>query len=158
LGEARHYHPGASRIPNLYSISTPDPREHFLLPCLLGRLGAEADIAASEGYVVIDDLVQTFQTTGFSLEQMDFALARALDGDLVETLPPDPPPRSARLTAVGAFARGRLAADFTYLDVIIVDTPIVGSGGTRRSQGCLCDQTAPRAGRTLPRVPGSSMG
>lgn len=124
LGDAAHYDPGASRIPNLFDISTSEGREHFLLPCLLGLLRRASEHHDSEGYISMEDLIATFQDAGFSVDQIDFALRRGLNGDFLEKLPPDADPRALRLTSAGAYAHRSLAASFQYCDAIVVDTPV----------------------------------
>ena len=103
LGDAEYYDPRRSRIPNMFDTVIGDPREHFLLPCLLGLLRRASEQRDSEGYVAIEDVIKTFQDIGFQVDQIDFALRRSLDGDLAEGLPPDGDPRAIRLTTVGAY-------------------------------------------------------
>lgn len=124
LGDAGHYHPQRSRIPNLFDISTPDMREHFLLPCLLGLLRWASEQQDSEGYVAADEVYVSFQDVGFAPEQIDFALRRGREGALYEPLPPDAEARAMRLTTVGAYAQQLLTAEFPYLDVVVIDTPV----------------------------------
>jgi hypothetical protein len=124
LGDARYYHPQRSRIPNLFDISASDVREHFLLPCLLGVLRRASEQQDSEGYVAVDEVFGSFQNAGFDPDQINFALRRGRDGALYEPLPPDGDLRGLRLTTVGAYAHQLLAAEFQYIDVVVVDTPV----------------------------------
>jgi hypothetical protein len=128
LGDAEYYSPEHSRIPNLFDVSTVDAREHFLLPCLLGYLQRESGQRDAEGFVALEDIFRAFQDLGFNPEQVDFAIARSLVGDLMEALPPDAEAgddvRSVRTTTVGVYAYGTLPGDFQYQDAVVVDTPI----------------------------------
>jgi hypothetical protein len=124
LCDGLYYSPKRSRIPNLFDISTNDAREHFVLPCLLGQLRRETERAASEGYIPIEEVFATFQDAGFEADQIDFAVGRARDGELVEQIPPEGDVRSLRLTTIGAYAHQLLPSEFDYMDAIVVDTPV----------------------------------
>jgi AAA ATPase domain len=132
LGDAAYYSPEKSRIPNLFDISTPDRREHFLLPILLGLLRRGVDQADPEGYVPIADVFAALQDLGFEPDQVEFAIRRALDGALVDALPPDRDARAIRLSAVGAYAHDRLALDFQYIDAVVIDLPVADSAVRER--------------------------
>jgi hypothetical protein len=124
LCDGLYYDPKRSSIPNLFDISTSDEREHFVLPCLLGLLRRATERPDSEGYSPIEDVFAAFQDAGFETEQVDFALSRARDGNLVDQLPPEGEIRSVRLTTAGAYAHQYLASEFEYVDAIVVDTPV----------------------------------
>lgn len=126
LGEGDLYEPLGSGIPNLFDISGPDAREHFLLPCMLSLFSRAAE-REGEGYAALDDVFSIFQENGFEVGQIEFALQRAMFGDLVEVLPPEAElaeVKSIRLTSVGVYASQTLTSDFQYLDAVIVDTPV----------------------------------
>jgi hypothetical protein len=125
LGTSAYYDPGRSRFPNLFDTSTKDAREHFLMPCLLGLLRRAAEQKDGEGYMPLEDTYKAFQDLGFALEQIDFALRRSRDADLVAVLPPEGDPRSIRLTTIGAYLHQQLAREFSYFDVTCVDLPVV---------------------------------
>lgn len=124
LGDREHYQPQSARIPNLFDIATSDSREHFTLPLLLGLLRRAVEGRDEEGYVPRDELYATLQDVGFEPGQVDFAIARAASGGWCERLPPDGEPHSFRITMSGAYANEHLARAFSYLDAVIVDTPI----------------------------------
>jgi hypothetical protein len=124
LGERVYYHPASSRVPNLFDLSTNDPREHFVLPCVLGLLKRDVERQDTEGYVAVPDAIGELQDLGFDPDQIDFALRRASVGEFLESLPPDTEPTQLRLTMVGAYAHQRLPAEFQYVDAVIIDTPI----------------------------------
>jgi hypothetical protein len=124
LGDAQYYDPARSQIPNLFDMATDQTAEHFLLPCLLGLLRRASEQRDTEGYVAMEDVYGTFQDVGFTVDQVDFALQRAVVGDFVETLPPDRQARSLRLTTAGAYGYATLSSNFQYHDLVVVDTPI----------------------------------
>lgn len=128
LGDRRWYDPQEARIPNLLDLSQPDGREHFLATIVLALLLREGRPDIDEGWVRADKIHRFAQALGFSSEQTNFALDRALRGDLVEAIPFDGPAERYRITAIGAFVHQHLLHDFTYLDLVVVDTPIVDAG------------------------------
>lgn len=126
LGDAAHYDASTSLIPNLLDISSPDGREHFLLPLILEWLEREAKDSHSEGFIDADRIYAFGQGLGFRPEQILFALARATHGGLVNSLPPGAEvPERYRTSQFGGFAHRKLLANFTYLDAVVIDTPIV---------------------------------
>jgi hypothetical protein len=127
LSDGDYYSPNVSRIPNLFDIATRDPREHFLLPCMIALLDRESELRDSEGYLTLGNLFGRLADTGFSADQMDFALSRAIAGAWVDVLPPEANAgsvHSVRATTVGVFGYRVLAEEFPYLDAVVVDTPI----------------------------------
>jgi hypothetical protein len=68
---------------------------------------------------------------GFTPDQIDFAVSRAIDMKLVQTsgrqLPAgvDDLPPSMRVTPSGLYHAFRLASNFQYIDAMIIDTPIL---------------------------------
>jgi hypothetical protein len=127
VGDGEYYSPEASRIPNLFDIATRDPREHFLLGCLIALLDRDAERRDKEGYMTLADLYGAFGDAGFTAEQIDFALGRAIAGAWVDVLPPEAnggSVRSVRATTVGIYGYRVLAGQFEYLDAVVLDTPI----------------------------------
>jgi hypothetical protein len=96
-----------------------------LATIVLALLLREGRPDIEEGWVRADKIHRFAQAIGFSSEQTSFALDRAVGGSLAEAMPFDGPAERYRTTAVGAFAHQHLLHDFTYLDVVVVDTPIV---------------------------------
>ncbi|MGD0498781.1 MAG: hypothetical protein ABSC23_10135 [Bryobacteraceae bacterium] len=131
FGDAAHYDPKQSPIANLFDIRTLDRREHFLMPTLLGYLSAPGADGTEDGFVPARMVYEKFQTAGFTPEQIDSAIVRAHDKKLVETAArrdPEPgmiEPNSLRITSVGAYHILTLPFQFSYLDAVIVDTPIL---------------------------------
>jgi hypothetical protein len=126
LGDAAHYDASTSLIPNLFDISSPDGREHFLLPVILEWLEREAKGGRTEGFIEADRIYAFAQGLGFRPEQILFALSRAAHSGLVNPLPPGAKvPERYRTSQFGGFAHRRLLTDYTYLDAVVVDTPVV---------------------------------
>jgi len=130
-GDHEHYDPDSSEIVNLFDISTPDSREHFLCSILLSQLDRWSQSSTSDGFVPISDITDYAQSIGFSPYQIDYAITRLLHRNLIE-LPtklresPKPVPmQHYRITTIGSYYVKRLIRRFNYIDAMVVDTPIV---------------------------------
>ena len=126
FGDYEFYDPGSSPICNAFDVSTNDSREHFLMLGLLGYIQRSA--TQSDGFVKVDELFGFAQSLGFQPSQIHFALERAVSKRLVETNPrfSDVPKSLAyRITTIGAYTLKRLVGYFTYIDAVVVDTPIL---------------------------------
>jgi hypothetical protein len=130
-GDHIHYDPTDSVISNLFDISTPHGGEHFLLPLVIGVLERATGAAVKEGFVETSTVYESLQNMGFTPDQIDLAVGRAVDRQLVETSGRQVPrrgselPSALRATATGLYHIHRLAGSFAYVDAMIVDTPIL---------------------------------
>jgi hypothetical protein len=128
FGDHEHYDPATSPIANLFDISTPDGREHFLLGNIVGFIERNANGAGQQGYVDAAPLYEFAQSLGFNPAQINFAIRRAIDKNLIEPSPAFLEKAEAvayRITSIGAYTIKQLCKYFQYLDAMIVDTPIV---------------------------------
>jgi predicted type IV restriction endonuclease len=130
-GDHEHYSPDASEILNVFDISMPDGREHFLVPILLNQLSRWAEHSTTDGFVLTQEVYSYLQSLGFNPKQIDSALRRLLRRNLIE-LPTkareDPGgglPPYYRITTVGSYYAQALVRRFQYVDAMIVDTPII---------------------------------
>ncbi len=77
------------------------------------------------------DIVEFLQNFGYNYKQIEFCFARCYEKGLIETegravLQIDVSlPNYLRITSKGAYHIRRLIIDFTYIDPIVVDTPIL---------------------------------
>ena len=133
-GDQRDYDPRASEITNLFDIRSPDGREHFLGPIVLAFIGLEARPVANSGYVDAEELYAYAQSFGFQPTQIAGVLEKLLAHKLVETENKDFAgerfdfqPRRYRITTIGSYYYQKLIGKFTYVDAVVVDTPIVAS-------------------------------
>lgn len=130
-GDNVHYDSGRSPIANLFDISTVDAKEHFLQPILLAYLQLPGIGAASDGFVQAKRVFAFLQGLGFTPEQIDFAVSRCFAKRLLETGARRVPSihstleYSLRLRSVGFYHLDELTRTFTYIDAIVVDTPIL---------------------------------
>jgi hypothetical protein len=130
-GDHEYFDPASSPVPNLFDISSPDGREHFLLPLLLEFVERAGETGEHESYVLVSGAYAYGQGYGFQPTQIRYALDRAARRHLLDFTPAyDPASGSGRcrITTIGAYSYKKLIAKFTYVDAVTVDTPIVDSG------------------------------
>jgi hypothetical protein len=131
FGNYEYYSPEGSDVTNIFDINFLDPKEHFLMPLILGYLGQEAKRAAADGFVESHMAYEFLQALAFTTEQIDFCIYRATSRGLIETTARRIPekgqtiPHALRATSSGLYHSERLASYFTYIDAISVDTPIL---------------------------------
>jgi hypothetical protein len=127
LGENEFYDPTTSRIPNVFDISIADQREHFLLLLLLAfvQTAGESSASSSHGFVESQDVYATAQAWGFLPEQIQWQLERAVSKSLIDTDADARWTGPYRISSVGAYMYREMVAMFSYVDSMIVDTPIV---------------------------------
>jgi len=130
-GDHKYYRQGTSEIMNLFDISTPDGREHFLSSILLAQLDRWSQRYISDGFVPVSDIYAYAQSIGFNPYQIDWAIKRLLRHNLIE-LPTKAreaerlvPTSHYRITTIGSYYVRKLIRKFTYVDAMIIDTPMV---------------------------------
>lgn len=130
-GDAEFYSAIQSPIINLFDVEYSDPKEHFLLPFMIGLLSRLSE-AGQNGFVDTSILYTKLQGYSFTPNQIDAAIARAIKyrTRLVETTArqiPEPgkdSPPAIRATTIGIYHVNKLTSVFTYIDAIVVDTPV----------------------------------
>jgi hypothetical protein len=137
-GDYRYYDPAASPIANVFEISQPDPREHFLLPLLLAHAERTGAVGQEEGFVAIDHLLAFGQSLGYTPSQVRFALRHATNRRLLQASPRigEEPHQRYRITTVGAYTFKKLMGTFVYLDAVVIDTPIVEDSVAEQLDDC----------------------
>lgn len=132
-GDAADYDPEQSPIANLFDVSSADPKEHFLLPLIIGLLNSSSGPDVEEGFVETAAVYERLQSLGFTPEQIDDAIIRGHKKKLLETgarripQPGREMPQVLRVTTVGLYHISRLCRLFVYVDATVVDTPILAS-------------------------------
>lgn len=127
-GDAEHYDPGVSPIANLFGISQPDGREHFLLGLLIAHIETAGDRRGTEGFVQTDEVYSFGQKCGFNPDQIAWALDRGVKKGLIERSPRGRGTgghEHLRVTSAGVYTARILVHMFVYIDAVVVDTPIV---------------------------------
>ncbi|MDQ4501066.1 hypothetical protein [Sinomonas sp. ASV322] len=125
LGENDLYDPSTSRILNLFDISQGDQHEHFLLPLLLAFIQAQGDPTKRAGFIEVDSIFAESQKWGFEPDQTRWHLDRATAKGLLDTHPGESDVSPYRITSIGAYMHHEMVATFSYIDAMIVDTPIM---------------------------------
>jgi hypothetical protein len=139
FGDHEHYDPDASPIANLFDITQPDGREHFLLANILSYIERVGSVGGAEGYVEVQKVYDFMQGLGFSASQIQATLHRAELRRLLDCSPRFSDPQISgryRITTAGAYTAHHLPRNFTYVDAVIVDTPIVDPGYRARIGDC----------------------
>ena len=131
-GDYRDYDPRYSEITNLFDISGPDGREHFLTPIILAYLDLDSQASKNSGYVDAEMIFRYVQNLGFEAFKISAVLEKMVMKKLVETETKrslsdlsSRPNLYYRITTVGSYYYQKLARIFTYVDAMIIDTPIV---------------------------------
>ena len=131
FGDNFYYDSNRSPIANLFDISSNDPKEHFLLPLLIGLIQSLGSSGSNGGFVETAVIYEHFQGLGFTADQIDEALVTSTRKKLIETtarLIPQPGqimPHTLRVTTLGLYHISRLSSLFEYVDAVILDTPIL---------------------------------
>lgn len=129
-GDTKYYDPDRSPIANVFDVSHVDPKEHFLLPLVIGLLVSANTPSVEEGFVETSKIYEHLQALGFTPEQIDAAIIQGHNKKLIETgarripQPGQTIPQTLRATTVGLYHTSRLCHQFAYIDAIIVDTPV----------------------------------
>ena len=131
FGDHRWYDPDSSEIKNVFDIAEPDGREHFIVLCALAFLDRGSRQTA-DGFLESDVLIAHLGELGFSPSQIANALDRMFIWKLIdnslEALSPDRGEWSdmlIRVNSVGAYYCHKLVGLFTYVDAVLVDTPLM---------------------------------
>jgi hypothetical protein len=127
-GETEHYDPEVSPIANLFDISQPDGREHFLLAILIAHIASAGDRAGTEGFVASDEVYSLAQRAAFNADQIAWAIDRGAKKGLIERSPTAGGPggrEHLRVTSAGVYTGNVLINMFAYSDAVVVDTPIL---------------------------------
>lgn len=128
-GDYEHYEPRASPIANVFDISAPDGREHFLLPSILAYVERKGELDSHDGFVEVASIVSFAQSLGFLPAQVEFALRHSVRARLLQRSSQLGSGAAAllRITTVGAYTYRKLMGRFVYLDAVVVDTPVTDS-------------------------------
>ena len=130
FGDNIHYSPTNQEIVNIFDVRHYNPNEHFILPIFLSLLDDYSRNSRNHGFISIKEMYSYMQGVGFTPSQIDsllnFAYSRKLfetsnKGDILELFNND---LMIRITSIAAYHLRFLMNSFTYVDAVIVDTPI----------------------------------
>jgi len=130
-GDNIHFSPTSSEIINVFDIRYPKPNEHFILLILLGLLDDYSKNSRNHGFVTVEEVFSYLQGVGYTLNQIDSVLNFSYNRKLFETsqkgdqLDIKNSLLQIRVTNLGIYHLRFLIHSFTYVDSVIVDTPIL---------------------------------
>ncbi|MBL0886204.1 ATP-binding protein [Myceligenerans indicum] len=133
-GDGVHYDPRNSPVPNLFQLDRPESRGHFLMMVALDFLADKGSVGQNAGYVDLKDAVSYLQGIGFPVSSIRYSLNYCSRFRLLESPTSDVDVfegDKCRVTSVGAYSARRLPELFTYVDAMVVDTPILDSAVRR---------------------------
>lgn len=129
-GNNTYYNSDSSYIVNLFDIHYQYQEEHFLALIILSILDKSANSGKNNGFMEVQTLYHHLQSIGFIIDQIDTLLSILISKNLIEPstrgVSHDKKllPSSLRITTTGSYHIQYLHKSFTYIDAIIVDTPI----------------------------------
>ena len=136
LGEYAYYNALSSIVAcNIFDISAPDPREHFLASLLIAFLHSSSSLKDNDGFVLGSTVVAEMMKYGFLEEQVRYHVRRLARKRLIETpyahyreieVPDREPPEQFhfRATSIGLYHLLYWSGSFSFLDATSTDTPI----------------------------------
>ncbi|MDH6465811.1 hypothetical protein M2302_006013 [Micromonospora sp. A200] len=124
FGDYDYFYPSASKICNVFDISTDDGREHFLMCLVLAHIERAGVAAGRSGYIDVANVYRYAQELGFTQEQTGSQLVRAKDWNLIHAPEGRNMEGPFRITTVGSYMHKSMVKRFAYVDAMIVDTPI----------------------------------
>lgn len=130
-GDNVYYHSESSPIVNLFDITSRDSKEYFLSPIVLKLLLDASTKGKNNGFYGTNEIYGSLQSLGFDLLQIDRVILNLYKGQLIEAtergafFDEDSMPSMFRITPKGAYLVEEMVCMFTYIDAMIVDTPII---------------------------------
>ncbi len=128
-----HFSPTNTEIINVFDVRYYNSNEHFILLLLISLLDDYSKNSRNSGFVSIPETYSYLQGVGFTPPQIDsvlnFAYAKKMfeisqKGDKLDT---EIQELQIRATNLAIYHLHFLIKSFTYIDAIIVDTPILDS-------------------------------
>lgn len=135
LGTYSHFNPETSVAYNLFDLTHPDKKEHFLSSYIMSFLEKASQKVDKNGFVSQDDIFDEIQRLGFAPEQIEMCIFRLVNKKLIENqkrvtfdeddcgVTSDIVPKY-RITTIGAYHIKKWIYSFSYLDAMVFDTPI----------------------------------
>ncbi|MGB0165345.1 MAG: hypothetical protein ACPF8V_00695 [Luteibaculum sp.] len=130
-GDNIHYSPTNSEIVNVFDIRHNKSNEHFIVLIFLSLLDDFSKNSRNHGFVSIEETYRYLQGIGYLPNQIDSVLNFTYSRQLFETsqkgdqLDTENNKLQIRITNSGIYHLRFLVQSFTYIDSIIVDTPIL---------------------------------
>jgi hypothetical protein len=131
FGDNVFYDPSRSPFANVFDIVWNDPKEHFLVPIIVGTVHQLRSASSSDGFVDLRAIYTRVQGLGFTPEQIDQAITRSAAKNLLDSPARRVPtsggemPEVLRATSIGLYHVNRLSRLFSYHDAVLVDIPVL---------------------------------
>lgn len=136
LGDHSHYNPVSSLALNMFDVSLADVKDHFSRSLVVAYLLSDQTTKDRDGFVTRKSVVDELQRLGFLPTQTLSAISRLADKRLIEGTerglleagvynPEGEIPGGLRVTSIGAYHLRRWLGEFSYLDAMSFDTPIM---------------------------------
>lgn len=127
-GDGNYYEPESSDIANLFKCASSEIRDHFLMCKALSFIERTSRDGDSLRFVSAEEIYRALQPQGFSEASIQEVLRRGvhhrlLDEPLMNRN--DDNFERVRVTSVGLYTKNRLPLLFSYMDAIVVDTPVL---------------------------------
>jgi len=130
-GDNIHYSPLNTEIINLFDVRTEKKNDHFIIPQLIGILYDQSKNSRNHGFVELPEIYSKLQGLGYTTTQIDLAVQSSYSKGLFEIsqkgdrLDIENNNLKIRATNLSMYHFQFLSSFFTYIDSIIVDTPIM---------------------------------
>lgn len=136
LGDYSYFHEETSLAMNLFDISAVDPKEHFLSAMIVSYLNSQHVRKDKNSFVDYSAIMNEMQSFGFVPKQVDTALMRLTNNQLIESVGrvkferkngalQGNMPSGFRITSIGVYHIMKWISEFSYLDAVSIDTPVL---------------------------------
>ena len=123
-GDYKYYDPRQSTVPNLFEIEDSDKKEHFLSPLILSTVEATGE-REQGGYASTAEIYSQLQSLGYSGAQINRHAALLVESGCLEQADHGTTDSLIRITRSGSYLHKSLISEFSYVDAVVVDTPIL---------------------------------
>jgi len=120
-----------NHISNIYDINSIDKKEHFLKPLLLLAGSRKNSSTEKSGFIELNKIYNYLQGFGYTPSQIDVSINTCIQDNLLEVSGRiidnnvDSKTSLIRTTTLGLYHIDELTYEFTYIDAMTVDTPIL---------------------------------
>jgi hypothetical protein len=122
-----YYNPEDSVFINIYEISNDNVKGHFIILFILAIVEKNGKKNLNEGFIETKEIYKILQEIGYNEKEIEISLFRCIKNSLLAApnYEEDIAPIRLRILPAGAYTLLKLGCMFTYIDSIIIDTPIV---------------------------------
>lgn len=120
-----YYKAADSPIINIFDILNDNPKEHFLIPLLISVVKKNGNSGGNEGFIDENILVEILHKFGFTDKEIQNSLHRVAEkGLIIKAHICEDNQIKWRVSSSGVYTILKLPTYFSYMDAIVVDTPI----------------------------------